>query len=357
MALLYMDGFDHYGGDITKMNSGLWAIASNGGGGGLTTTHHRTGPYSYQLVNSGTLRQALPAIYSTPVGCGYTIWMDTLPGSTPINAFLYGDRNGAFNIFVQILPTGAISVGIFGRGPGGSLGNIAISSPVLTAGAWQHIECRAKTHETAGEVEVRVNGVTALSVSGVQTHGGGACLAEDALIQTSSDAGAGTPTFFVDDYFIWDTLGSFNNDFLGDRRVITDVPNQDTGIADWAKSTGVNGYSLINDLPPDDDTTYISSPIYVAPGDQSAFLYPPTPANTSMISAVQVIARGFKTDAGPANTKSSILSGAFEGIGSEKTLTSQWTSRFDIFETDPATGAPWTKAALDAASIAIRRTA
>jgi hypothetical protein len=351
MALIYMDGFDHYGVDETLMTSGLYAQQYNTT---LNAVQVRTGASSLKIEQNGGLRFAFPGGNKTVVGSGYVAWFDSLPAiEDTAHLFDFRDSSNVTQVVINMKTTGAIEAWRSQITTGGVL--LGSSLPVITTGAWQHIEARVKIDNAVGEVEVRVNGVTVLSVSGVDTCA--TAIVSCAQIMYWTPNSAPSFAFYMDDLYIWDDTGSFNNTFLGDRRVITDVPNQDTATADWLKSSGVNGYAMIDELPPNDGTDYIYSATYVGPGDQSAFRYPNTPSNTSLISGVHVIALGIKTDAGPANTKSSMISGAFESLGAEKTLTQVWTSRFDLFETNPATGAPWTKAALDAASIAIRRTA
>jgi hypothetical protein len=44
-------------------------------------------------------------------------------------------------------------------------------------------------------------------------------------------------------------------------------------------------------------------------------------------------------------------------LGAAKAITTQWTFRWDIFETNPDTGAPWLPSDAAAAKIAIQRVA
>jgi hypothetical protein len=139
--------------------------------------------------------------------------------------------------------------------------------------------------------------------------------------------------------------------------VLTSYPSQDTVIAGWGKSSGSSGFALINESPPDDGGTYIFSPTFVAPGDQSAFAFEPLSSEVAGVAAVMVVNRSIKTDAGPCTTQVSVISGGSEALGANNAITGVYTDRADKFDLDPATGAPWTRNSVNAALIAIRRTA
>ena len=349
MSLLHCDSFDHYGGDTAQMLLGIYA-ALPVGAVDLVTTHARTGAHSLQLRGGAAVRRVM-AVATPIVGVGFVCWFDNLP-SIPGRAYpiVFMDRAATPHIYVMVQTTGAIEVYLNG---GALLGS---SAPVLTTGAWQHIEARAKIDIANGEVEVRVNGVTVFAISGVRTRTIFSAYDEVAQIAIQSESGLSSCPYLIDDLFVWDSLGGANNDFLGDRRVMTDFPSQDTVIADWVKSAGVNGYALINERPADDGATYLESITYVAPGDQSAFDFTLLPPEVAAVSGIIVLAKTLKTDAGPANARLSILSGPAEGLGADRTITQVWSYRADVFELNPNTGAPWTRAEVNAAQIAIRRT-
>jgi hypothetical protein len=353
MALLHMDSFEHYGLDEAELVRGIYAEASGASlFFGLDDTRSRTGDVSLRFSRGATLRYVLPASVST-AGAGCVLWFDSLP---PVNnlaqIFSFRDSGNQEQVGIRVMTTGAI---VAWRGdefvtPLGS------SSPVITTGAWQHIEARVKAHDTAGEVEVRVNGVTVLSLTGIDTNSGSAVAQEIAQVAQLCAVAISTTEWWTDDLYVWNTLGPNNNDFIGDRRVLTSFPDQDTVIADWGLSAGVNGFALVDDNPADDDATHLFSPVYVAPGDQSAFEFEDLPEEVAAIAAVMVVNRGLKTDAGPCTTQVSMIADTSEALGTSQALTSVYTDRTNVFETNPDTGAPWTRAEANRALVAIRRT-
>lgn len=81
------------------------------------------------------------------------------------------------------------------------------------------------------------------------------------------------------------------------------------------------------------------------------------PPDTTVIRAVAVISRAYKTDAGSAKTELTFI-GPSDGehVGAERTLTVDPTYYTDIFQTDPDTAGPITPATLLGARIKIDRT-
>jgi hypothetical protein len=171
--------------------------------------------------------------------------------------------------------------------------------------------------------------------------------------------GATNYVVHIDDLYAWDTSGSFNNDFIGDRKVATLFPNADTSEADWLKSTGSLGYAVIDENPQNGDTDYL----YCEPDTNdppepivSTFDMTNMPAETGAILAVQNNMLSRKTDAGDCIMRADMVSGADVALGSEVSVNQSYLYKADVFETDPATGALWTKDSLNAAKLRLTRT-
>lgn len=283
----------------------------------------------------------------TSVGVGFAVYFSNLPVVNS-NANLVNYRDAANNILVRVIleSTGTLTVTY----PGGSY---TTPAPVMVAESYQHFESFVSFSATVGYVEVRVNGVTVISLADVNT--GAAGCAQVAMLHHT--VGSGLPavslTADMDDLFCYDNTGSFNNSFLGDRRVITLKPNANTAEADWTPVGAATGYEAIDDVAPDGDTTYISS---ATVGDISEFQYENMPAGISNIAAVVAVNMSRKTDAGPTNMQVSAISGASVTDGIDRPITERYTYWQDVFETDPASAAPFTPAEVDALKIRFNRT-
>lgn len=348
MALLWCDGFDHYG--ITNnLTEGVYAEIS---GASINTTNPRTGANCITVNNIATFRRVLGGAKTT-VGLGGAFYLPSLPTSNTLQrVFEFRDAANVANLSIGIESTGVITAY---RGPLSGTAIGVTAAPVVFAETYQHIEALVFFSQTVGTVEVRVNGVTVLSLSGVDTVN--TALVECSQVVLGGGRGAGAVSHQLDDVFAYDETGSYNNSFIGDRRVITLFPNANTATADWTAVGAASGYECIDEANPDGDTSYISATAPGTPGPISEFGFDNLPAGISAINGVVLVEFARKTEAGVANTQWSIKSGASETAGADKPMTEIYTYRQDVFETDPASAAPFTPAAVDAVLAKVERTA
>lgn len=362
MAILWMDGFDHYGtgsAGVTKMLDGVWAAHINST---IDTSRSRTGIASlkliagYQVSGEGS-RRAFPGNTKPVVGVGYAMWMDKLIDyNYTQQLFVISNASNNARISISMDTTGRAAVH---QGAVNTPAVYTAAAPTFIAGAWQFIEAR---FDVAGAVELRVNGVTIFSISGLtlastgnfaQFTVGPKYVYKDGVSVYTGE------TFWIDDLFAWDTTGPFNNDFIGDRRVRAYYPDSDTAVSGMTPFGQAYGYQCIDETVPNDETDYLLSatPTGSPPTPiVSEFGIQPIDIEVAGISAVQTYTRMRKTDAGDCNIQVGMVSGASVANGVDRPITTQWTYWQDVLEFDPATGAPWTKAALDAAKLRIART-
>lgn len=346
MALLWCDSFDYYG-NSANLTEGAWAEIT---GVSLSSANPRTGTSHLRSGAASTARRVLGGPKTT-VGIAAAFYFSALPVANN-NARLFEFRDAANVAQVTIM---AQSTGVIEVFRGVSTTSLGVSaSPAVVAEAYQHVECVVFFSQTVGTVEVRVNGVTVVSLSGIDT-------VATSLVECSQVAvgrsGSASSIIDTDDVFCYDDTGSFNNTFIGDRRVLTLFPDANTIQADWTAVGAATGYECIDEASPDGDTTYITAAAPGSPGPISEFGIQNLPAGISAISAVVVVEMARKTEAGVANTQWSVISGASETAGADKPMTEIYTYRQDIFETDPASAAPFTPSEVDALQIKVERTA
>jgi hypothetical protein len=106
---------------------------------------------------------------------------------------------------------------------------------------------------TNGNATLKINGQTAATLSGVNI-----------TTNTSADVinlfglGGGS-NLYIDDFYVFDTNGATNTTFAGDCRIGTLTATKDTSTIQWQTSTGTVHFDLVNEIPPDDDTSYVQS--------------------------------------------------------------------------------------------------
>lgn len=359
MALIWMDGFDHYGAGANgrlAMLDGVWSELF------ATTTPEvtapRTGLYAFgrSAAAAGMVHRRILGAAKTTVGLGMAFRLASMPtANNRLFPFVYRDTANAAQVTIVLQSTGKISayrgdvVTLLGESADG----------VVTAGAYQHIECKVVFNDTTGAIEVRVNGVTVLNLSGIDTVQTANVECSQVCFMNSSGVTSGAGAFWFDDVFAWDDAGSRNNDFLGDRRVRAIFPDADTATEEWTATGATDGFDCINDAAPDDETTYISAlPLTGSPPTPLTSVYglQDPPAGVGSIAAVQTCIRMRKTEAGDTNVQVSLLSSGDESAGSDRPITEIYTYWSDVHELNPNTGTPWSESSLSAAQLQIKRT-
>lgn len=338
MTLLFMDGFDHYAtADITKKwtaNNGS-AISSNGGRrGGGCLSHTGTGKWVTKTIASSSTVIVGCAVKITTYTAGYLGKFQLREGAT-------------YHLTLNVNTNGKISLL---RG-GSSTGTVlATGNTALSTGTWYYIELKSTIHDTTGSYEVRINGVTEFSGTGADTRNGGTSGIVDTVgLGQASNSGEDS----YDDFYVCDTSGSTNNDFLGDCRIDTLFPNGDGNYTAFTPSTGSTHYTLVDETAPN-TTDYNSG---ASSGDRDSYAFQDlTTLSSQTIYGIQINAAALKSDAGARSLGTmSRLSGTNKD-GTGAALSTSQTYISEIQETDPASAA-WTQTNVDSAEYGVKVTA
>lgn len=359
MSLIHADNFNIYGATVADMT----AAGRYSETGGCSIQADPDGVSTGRVIRmiggfSGTtnLRRAL----KTPdnkIGIGMRIWLATLPANDdqrPTPFFWNTASNGSM-VFVKVNTTGSITayvhdplVGAFGTDY--ELGTTA--GPVVTAGAWWHLE--AVFDAAALTFELRVEGVPKLVCDSVNFNGhqnNGPTVYQCGLSSRQDTIGAAISVYFKD-YFWWDSNGTKNIDFLGACLVAQLDTMADITLGYWVPSVGVVGWSILDNDPA--NTPYLAGATPV--GAAMEFGLTNLPPDISSIKGVISIVRAKKEDGGDGQLQTSMISGVSASNGEDRPITAAFTDWEDVHELDPATGNSWLPAALDAANLRISRT-
>lgn len=378
MALIFMDGFDQYGTDSTNMLSGPWAevtitptaLPYDGSYILLSQSNPRTGLNSLfrpgnrsalgttanQRTTFAVCRKVL-GVGGDTIGVGFAVYQTALPVASNKEVFVdFRDENNTKLVTITELTDGTIVVKSGSRW-GAEIARSA--EPILVAEAYQHIEIIIHFDDTNGSIEVRVDGVTVINASGINT---GAAICNQLSFFTADAPIDGTDEIstehlsdaYIDDIFSYDNTGSYNNDFIGDRRVRTIYPDSDEATQEWTGVGSSTNYGAINEITPDGDSTYISAPP-TAPLT-SEFGLSDLPSSVGAISALQTYVMQKKVEAGDGNTQSSINVNGSSSVGADRAITTAYTYWSDVFEISPDTGAPFTPSEVNSATLSIKRT-
>lgn len=360
MAINWMDNFNIYGTDAgrsARLLNGVYAETTRAdlqvdpdptAGGGQVLRKYGGGL-------GGDFRKVLNTARVT-VGAAARFWFSNLPtvvgDSECPTMFSFRDVNNLIQVDITIDPSGNI---IARRQDNGAQVQLGITAnPAIVANAWKHVEAKVKIDNAVGTVEVRVEGVVVLNLAGLDTYSNqiGSIASIQQVGQKSCQDAAG-PTMYMKDYIIWDTTTGFNNDFMGSCQVLKIIPDGDVAL-NWTTSAGLTGFNLINEGTPDDDGSYISAPT-PAPAAYKCSLSD-LPANVTSVRGVMPIHRSRKTDGGDGNIQVGAISGASTGLGADRPITTAYTYWYDVFDTDPATAAAWSRVSVNAMNLQINRT-
>lgn len=361
MANRWCDGFGRYGGTKAYMLNGssgqAWAQADVDIS--LSNANPRTGSWHMRLgqANSGTneARRVFGAPL-TEVFVGFAVYCQSLPtsesqgttGGGVYGIYLCAFRDQANQAQCRVL-----------LGTDGALelrrGTVVLGRtlPIIGAGAYQHIEIYAKAHATLGAIEIRVDQVTKLNLTGINTIGSGAV--EFSQFAAGHETAGGTAVIDFADVYCNDTVNDSSgcHTFIGDVKS-GDLPvNADTAQAGFVLSSGVSGFALLNERPPN-DANYVSTTATIA---QSNFGLQDGPANLSEILTVRPWVRALKDDAGTCLIAPSMISNAIKAVVTAQPITTAAAYYDSNVPMNPNTAAPWTAAALAAGLHVTERTA
>lgn len=349
MTMVHADNFTIYGGVEADLLNGVYAenigcdLAADpdgistgdvllvGNGGGASETRG--------------LRFVLPA-NATKVGMAGRIWFPALPtgsNGTPVPLIWRDGSNNAIAC-ITIDSTGRIDFRV-----GDYFDTVVASTtnPVLTANGWYHVEAILDT--ITDTFELRIEGIVVLTASALALSAN----ISQVFLGTRSTNTSAVRTFYWKDFVVYNGSGTYNHDFLGSVIVANLYPTADVAL-NWTPSTGSNGFSILDNIPPD-DTKYLSAPNpppspYVAEMSN-------LPVDVTSVKAIMTFVRAAKTDGGDASLQIGVISNGDTALGADRPITIAQTYWRDVFETDPDTTAPWLPSAVDLVQLQMDRTA
>lgn len=342
MSLLHLDGFDlqatFIGQNYPLVYGNNWSsythVAGRAGtgyavrGGYTERMNWTTGP----LTSSGTMIVGFAiknGLTASGTRVGLVSWRS---GGVTLGHVRVVQRDAA--------PAGQLTVWLGGDMNGGAQSGAATSTP-LSASVYQYFEIKIVAGTgTSGSVTIRQDGVQTLALTGINT---GAATIDEIGFPWSSDGGNYGLEGCIDDLYICNTAGTLNNDFLGDTKVLTLVPNGAGATTQLTPSAGSN-YQCVDEIPPV-LTDYVSGSTV---GNKDLYAYPDI-STTYTVRGVQVHSYAGTDSGSTAQGRTVAVSGATTSNGVTRTLSATPKTWRDVYETDPNTAAAWTAANANAA--------
>lgn len=329
MALLFIDGFDHY--DDAEITD-KWAFRTNtyinsGGRFGSSYMKHLSTHSSYDYFTLPARNEVILGVAVKVEALNYTY----LAGS-PFIALR--DPAGVDHIKLHLNSDSKIYVL---RGDDTVLGSP--DSPIMPD-QWYYLEVRVKVDDSAGELELRVNEQVLLNLSGIDTRNGG----EPSIGHFRFRGIYYNTSAYYDDLYVDDAQ------FHGNVQVKTFMPDSDGTYSDWTRSAGANDYECIDEVPTNNDTDYIKSS---TKGHKSSFGI--TTGALETVKGIQLNHHVRAAAAGIRRIKPFIRSGGADyNAPVSGVLGAEFNYILNIFQTDPQDGQPWNQTKLEAAEFGLR---
>lgn len=365
MANRWCDGFGRYGGDEAKMTNGssssAWAQVDYASPPSwlLSNANPRTGNWHLRLsdgIHAPIVRRVFGAPL-TEVFFGHALYFEKLPtvepepGDERSGFFIAKFRTQANQPMIAVFLGTDGAIVVYRGGDNGGTGYfvgtfLGRSLPVVGAGAYQHFEHYLKVGNGDGAYELRINEVTVLNLTGIDTDNGGGEVSQVSIGSNFDAAFAGGIVDLADCY-VNDTVadGSACDTFVGDCKSGVLMVNGDTAQADFVLSSGVSGYQLLNEVPPNDGG-YITT---AATAAESDFAFEDGPGNLSEILTARPFNRAWKDDAGTCTIGPSMKSGGSKSVVNDQPVSEAPAYYDSNVPIDPDTGVPWTPGSLNAA--------
>lgn len=348
MALLWIDGFDHYNGGSengTVISADeIRGCYQSGQGTNRDITNSGIHGLSFRLdqVNASGVFRFLDTpvdvlgtgcYFSTPgVASGQQLGLIGTQDSSGTNLFCVSRENDG---------TVTIRSGAFN----GS--TLATSSGTLVNNTVYHLEIKWTIDSSVGSIEVRIDG------SPFVTYSGNTGTTSIGRVYLGRTANAGGQALVADDFYIWDDSGTVNNDWLGERQVYTLRPSANGSPMDWAVTGGGEAFEALDNLPPS-GTNYISE---ASVNDRAVFALDDLPTTQVSIAGIQTMVWAQKDGAGTSDLEYGIITNSVEESDVIQPTNGEWSWYTQIVEQNPDTVDTWQPGQINALEAFVERAA
>lgn len=337
MSLVFFDGFDHYS---TLSHKG-WTVTA-GGTTGITASAVRYGLNGFRCESGSGNSRGMFRLLDTgddEIIFGFALRLASSPTSGRWVA--RAGANGIGNHIGIAIAAGPVLRVDYQT-------STASGTTVLSLSTWYYVEVRLKVHDTAGEVEVRLNGSVEINVSGIDTKSGAGTVADYVGLGHLGGSTSGSSQLLdFDDFYLILKDGSGAVDFLGDVRAAALLPDGNGNSQQFVGQDGnsTDNYLNADETAPDGDTTYNESS---TTGHKDLHTHANLPTAASAVHGVQQMIYARKTDVGARTGRMVVRSNGTDYEGSDLTMLDTYQYFRQMRTVDPDTSAAWTASAVDA---------
>ncbi|MDD2886156.1 MAG: hypothetical protein PHT48_14080 [Dechloromonas sp.] len=341
MALLWIDGFEGYG-VVTGSYVSSSILAARGYSDVSSYTYIAAGKmFGYSIRNNVAHDSLNKVIFTTPAlttdstliaGCAFMFF-----GNNTSSINFYDGATLGINAILRPTAPSTLTLNL------GASTITTYSSFTMRYSEWYHLEMKVFCHPTSGTVEVRIDGVTVISLTGINTQTGAHAYHDKVSL-------TGAQFNYLDDFYVCDGSGTTVNNLQGVCKVVGLLPNADTDTIEWTPSSGSTHYNLVDSNPPNTSDYIFSS----TQTNTDLYTYPDL-IGTGTIIGFQLNTQAMLSDGTSIVLQTPVVSDGTTDLGPDYTLTSgTYTDFKHISTTNPHTGSVWTVDGLNAAQIGVR---
>jgi len=334
MALQFLEGFDHF---TTAQASRKWTTVV--GNGAIVSPGRFSSGQAWQFDNVGTtsyIEKTLTARNTFVVGFAFQV--------------AYGDASAPFLRFIdssteQIDLRVTSTAGFQFTRNGTPLATSADN--VIAFGYYNYIELKIFIDNSTGYVQLRVNGTEVINEPALDTQNSANSTADRIRLQPFSNSGSYDMRF--DDMYVFDSTGTFNNNFVGECRVETHFPSANGALVEFTPTGAGTNYQCVDETTSNDDTDYTLANTV---GARDVYTVAPY-TFVGNIYGVQLSVTHRKDDVGNRSVAplARVSSTLYEGT--TDTCLSQYKMSSKIWEKNPDTAAQWSVAEVNAAQFGL----
>jgi len=339
MAMIYMNGFEWN--SIYENISRYYIYSINASG--VSTTHKRSGNYSFYMHDQYGYSDyiSLPTPPVSEFYIQFCINVRWVSGEAVFLRWFEGSTYGG----VITLSNADLKLRVY-EGNKSSL--LCTSGTALVQERWYLIELYVK-HDSSGEIELRVNGVTDTTYSGDTTS-----YSIDKFTFGTGLAYGQSMTYYVDDIVINDTTGSVNNSWPNGLRILLLKPTGKGSSSEWTKEPedNIDNYWCVDHEPIDDPSEYA----YTFQ-DLKLDLYrvENLPATAYSVAAARVDSWSLKNSGSRQQINLALKpAGATTFYSSDQDLGIAFQLKQNTWETNPSTSADWSISEINNLEVGMR---
>jgi hypothetical protein len=323
MALRWMDGFDLLAGTNAD-----WLRRYTNSSVGPT---YVTGRYNGNAIyGNGTWNKTLLGTAQASWVAGFAFQLRATPGT---NQVFYLQDAGTKQCGIEITAAPKLTFCRNGTVLTGGSGTVVLSQTI-----WYYVEFKATISDSisASTCKIRINGTDDSTVSAAQDSKNTSNASADGFFfQANGNA------HVFDDFYLLDSTGSTNNDFLGDSQVLTVFPDGNGASSSFVGSDGnsVNNYLLVDESTPNDDTDYVESGTV---GERDTYTFADINSAYTTIYGLQTNFMARKSAVGFRSMAPSLYDGSTYNDGTSAQVFDTYLQITNQYDQNPFTTSAWT---------------